>query len=105
MKEILNEEWLRQVLEVARDCRMRQLEKSFEDWEKYREAAQVKEKMFDQLEKDLLPAKREILNLFDEAYSLMLGGAQDYFYENGFADCFRIFGRLLAQQLLELSKQ
>ncbi len=43
--------------------------------------------MFGELEKELLPAQREALNLYDEAYSLMVGKAQNYFYERGFADC------------------
>ena len=101
MKEILNEEWLRQVLEAARDCRMRQLESEFAAWGEYREVEKVKEDMFKKLDEQLREAEREMLSLYDDAFSLMVGRAQDFFYERGFADCFRIFGRALARHLLD----
>ena len=100
MKEILNEEWLRQVLEAARDCRMRQLEGKFAAWEEGREAVKLKEEILARLEEYIQRGGKEMLFQYDDAYSLLQGRAQDFFYEQGFADCFRILVRLVSQELM-----
>ena len=100
MKEILTEEWLAKVLEAAKDCRMRQLETKFAATEECREAMQLKEDILHRLEEYIQRGGKEILFQYDDAYSLLQGRAQDFCYEQGFTDCFRIFIRALALELL-----
>ncbi len=105
MKDILNEEWLRQVLEAARNCRMRQLEPELMAWAEYREVEKVKNDMITQLEGHLQQAQKEMLSLYDDASSLLLGRTQDFFYEQGFADCLRILCWILVQYLLDMGRE
>mgnify|MGYP000137816114 CR=1 FL=1 len=104
MKELLNEEWLRQVLEAARDCRVRQLESEFIAWEECQEATKLKEEILARLEPYIQRGGKEILFQYDDAFSLLQGRAQDFFYERGFADCFRMLVRILVHELIAQGK-
>lgn len=90
MDQFFDEERLRQVLESAKDCRMRQLEKDLEAWPKYVEVLEIRTGLTDQLDKVLPNRAKDLFWLHDDAWALLMAGTQDFFYEQGFTDCLHL---------------
>lgn len=97
MNQFFDEDRLRQVLESAKDCRMRQLESDLEACPKYVEVVEIRKGLMEQLEQ-LLPARaKDLFWLYDDAWALLMGRAQDFLYDRGFTDCLHLLKLTLGE--------
>jgi len=94
VKNIKNDEGeLSRLLNTLVSGMGKELDAEFNSWDEFQELASIKcniQSLLDQ--KSDCRGNSEIFLRYDNAYSLLVARASDYFYERGFADCLHIIG-------------
>jgi len=92
------------MLKAARDSRVKQLKEEFTASDEFRELTKVKDDIMNLLEQEILRYGTDMLFQYGETHNLLMIKANNFFYEQGFADCLHILGQAFTEKMLEEDK-